>query len=167
MKYEELLTIALSVASVIQLFLSFLKGRSRNKDSGDILAKLSEQSIKRKFLALLFIGLIGYLAYVIVTGYFSVLGIMIIIYFLLSIYDFSKSKIVTTKGIGQKSLYSNTYYNFAYWSDIVEWKWAGNKENLLLFKIRKKDKIETKDWQVSSLEKENINSFFEKYTNQS
>ena len=129
--------------------------------------KLSEHNIKRKFLALLFIGLIGYLVYVIITGYFSILGVMIIIYFLLSIYDFSKSKIVTTKGIGQKSLYSNTYYNFTYWSDIVEWKWAGNKENLLLFKIKKKDKIETKDWQVSSLEKENLNNFFQKYTNQS
>jgi hypothetical protein len=162
--FEELLKIALIVASVLQFFLSFIKGRSINKDCGDKLFVLNIGYAKRRFLALLFIGLIAYFIYVIITGYFTMLGIFIVVYFLLSIYDFSKLKIITSTGIGQKSFYSNSYYNFTDWSSIVEWNWSKDKENLLIFKIRKNEKIQTKDWMVSNSEREAINELFEKYT---
>lgn len=164
MEFEELLKITLIAASVVQFFLSFIKGRSRNKDYGEKLFILNLGYGKRKFLALLFIGLIVYLIYIIITGYFTVLGTFIVIYFLLSIYDFSKLKIITSIGIGQKSFYSNSYYNFTEWSNIVEWNWSKDKDNLLIFKIKKKEKIQTKDWIVIASEKEAINELFEKYT---
>lgn len=164
MGFEELLKIALIVASVLQFFLSFIKGRSINKEYGDKLFILNLGYAKRRFLALLFIGLIVYFIYVIITGYFTVLGIFIVVYFLLSIYDFSKLKIITSTGIGQKSFYSNSYYNFTDWSSIVEWNWSEHKENLLIFKIRKNEKIQTKDWIVLASEKEAINELFQKYT---
>ncbi|MDW8801960.1 hypothetical protein P8V03_12455 [Clostridium sp. A1-XYC3] len=163
LSFEKMLLIVLIIASISQLYLSFIKGRAPRKDNGEILLRLSASDIKRKFLAILFLGLMGYFIYVIITGYFTALGVMIVVYFLLSIYDFSKEKVVTDKGIGQKSLYSNVYYNFSYWKDIEEWHWSDKKENQLLFKIKIKDKVETKDWQVSSLEKEKIEELFKKY----
>lgn len=163
MDFEDLLKIALALASIIQFFLSFIKGRSSEKDYGEVLVKLNLSMGKRKFLAFLFVGLIIYLGYVMVTGYFSILGILIIIYFILSIYDFSKLKIITSKGIGQKSFYSNAYYNFTCWSEVIEWTWSDKKENLLIFKINNNKKIETKDWQVLSLEKNDVHNYFEKY----
>lgn len=158
-----MLTIVLIMASSTQFFLSFIKGKANKKDYGEVIFRLSILSIKQKFLAMLFAGLLAYSIYVVITGYFSTLGVMIIIYFLLSIYDFSKLKIITTKGIGQKSLYNNAYYNFSYWSDIVEWSWSEHKKNLLLFKIRKGDKIQTKDWEISFVEKEKINELFQQH----
>lgn len=135
-----------------------------NKEYGDKLFVLNTGYAKRRFLALLFIGLIAYFIYVIITGYFTVLGIFIVVYFLLSIYDFSKLKIITSTGIGQKSFYSNSYYNFTDWNNIVEWNWSKDKDNLLIFKIRKNEKIQTKDWMVLASEKEAINELFQKYT---
>lgn len=163
MKFEDLLKIALVIASIAQFFLSFVKGRSMNKDYGNKLFTLNMGYAKRKFLALLFVGIIAYFAYTTVTGYFNILGILIVVYFLLSIYDFSKLKIITSTGIGQKSLYNNAYYNFTDWSSIVEWNWSKDKENLLIFKIRKKNRVETKDWLVLSSEKETVKELFQKY----
>lgn len=85
------------------------------------------------------------------------------VYFLLSIYDFSKLKIITSAGIGQKSFYSNSYYNFTYWNNVIEWNWSKDKENLLIFKVKKNEKIQTKDWMVSSSERKSIDELFEKY----
>lgn len=163
LSFERILLIVLTIASICQLYLSFIKGRASSKEYGEVLLKLSISNTKRKFLALLFLGLLVYLIYIIVTGYSSVLGIMIVVYFLLSIYDFSKEKIITDIGIGEKSLYSNSYYNFSMWQDIEEWQWPDNNKNELLFKIKKKGRVEVKYWQISSFEREKIHELFNKY----
>lgn len=165
MKFESLLKITLVIASLVQFFLSFVKARSNRKDYGVRLFTLNMSYTKRKLLALLFVGIIMYFAYIIVTGNFNILGMLIVVYFLLSIYDFCKLKIITSEGIGQKSFYSNAYYNFTNWSDIFEWNWSKDKKNLLIFKVKKNSRIETKDWLVSNSEIESIDQLFQKYTN--
>ncbi|AKA67938.1 hypothetical protein [Clostridium scatologenes] len=161
MKFENILTAALIFASIIQFYLSFIKGRSREDDYGNMLLKLNMDMVKRKFLAALLIGICVYFVYVIIKNNFSVLGIFIVMYFLLSIYDFSKIKIITSKGIGQKSFYSNSYYNFTKWSEIIDWQWSKEKQSLLLIKIQKKDMVLNKEWNVLNFEKEEISKLFE------
>ncbi|AKN31186.1 hypothetical protein Ccar_10120 [Clostridium carboxidivorans P7] len=161
MKFENILTIALIFASIIQFYLSFIKGRSREDNYGDMLLKLNMDMFKRKFLAALLIGICIYFVYVIIKNNFSVLGILIVMYFLLSIYDFSKMKIITSKGIGQKSFYSNSYYNFTKWSEIIDWQWSKEKQNSLLIKIQKEKMVLNKEWTVLNFEKEKVSKLFE------
>lgn len=161
MKFENILTIALIFASIIQFYLSFIKGRSREDNYGDMLVRLNMDMFKRNFLAALLIGICIYFVYVIIKNNFSVLGILIVIYFLLSIYDFSKMKIITSKGIGQKSFYSNSYYNFTKWSEIIDWQWSKEKQNSLLIKIQKEKMVLNKEWTVLNFEKEKVSKLFE------
>jgi zona occludens toxin (predicted ATPase) len=161
LKFEDLLKIALIAASIIQFYLSFVKGRNKKGEYGNILLKLNMDGNKRRFLAVLLIGICGYFIYVIIKNNVSTLGMLIVIYFLLSIYDFSKMKIITSEGIGQKSFYSNSYYNFTQWNKVVEWQWCQEKQNLLLIKIQKKSKISNKQWTVLNFERETINKIFQ------
>ncbi|WPC39725.1 hypothetical protein [Clostridium sp. JS66] len=161
MKFENILTIALIFASIIQFYLSFIKGRSRQNNYGDMLLKLNMDMFKRNFLAALLIGICIYFVYVFIKNNFSVLGMLIVMYFLLSIYDFSKTKIITSKGIGQKSFYSNSYYNFTKWSEIIDWQWSKEKQNSLLIKIQKEKMVLNKEWTVLNFEKEKVSKLFE------
>ncbi len=161
MKFEDLLKIALIFASIIQFYLSFVKGRNKKGKYGKILFKLNMDANKRRFLAILLAGVVGYSFYVTIKNNVSTLGIFIVIYFLLSIYDFSKMKIITSEGIGQKSFYSNSYYNFTKWNKVVEWKWCPERQNLLFIKVQQKNKVVNKQWIVLNFEKEAINKIFE------
>ena len=163
LKFDDFLKVVLIIASFAQFFLSFVKGRGINKDYGDKIFTLNMGYVRRRLLASLFIGLMAYFAYIIITGYFNILGILIVVYFLISIYDFSKIKIITSTGIGQKSFYSNAYYNFTEWNNIVEWNWSKDRKNLIIFKVKKKDRIETKDWLVIDSEKKIVDELFQKH----
>ncbi len=165
MKFEDLLKIALICASVIQFYLSFIKGRNRGKEYGDILLKLNMDNFKRKFLAALLIGICIYFVYAMIKNQFSIVEVFIVAYFLLSIYDFSKIKIITSKGIGQKSLYSNSYYNFTEWNKVIKWQWSEKNKNMLLISIKKEHGVVTKEWQVLNFEKETIKNIFEENVN--
>ncbi|NFE82218.1 hypothetical protein FCV23_17355, partial [Clostridium sporogenes] len=80
------------------------------------------------------------------------------------IYDFTKLKIVTDKGIGNKSLYNNSIYNFVYWEDITRWEWHPKHPNLLFFTFsNKKGRTDRRDWDIPSSDKENFESILNKY----
>lgn len=160
MYFDNVLKIMLSMALIAQFFLSFVKGRSFKKDYGKNIVILEWSSEKRKALSLIFIGLVIYIIYILVTGYFSMLSVLIVAYILVSVYDFSKIKIITSKGIGEKSFYSNAYYNFTYWENIVQWKWMENRKNILIFKLKRKNKIKTKDWKVLPSEIKEVEKCF-------
>ncbi|WP_369703900.1 hypothetical protein [Clostridium moutaii] len=160
--FDNVLKIMLSIAFTVQFFLSFIKRRSFKKDYGKNILKLEWSGEKRKALSLIFIGLVTYIIYILVTGYFSTLSVLIVAYILISIYDFSKIKIITSEGIGEKSFYSNVYYNFIYWENILQWKWLEDKKNILIFKSKVKNKVETNDWKVLPSEIKEIEKCFSK-----
>lgn len=91
------------------------------------------------------------------------MGLLIVIYLILFIYDFSKIKIVTDKGIGNKSLYTKSIYNFANWEDIVKWEWHPKQRNVLFFNVKIKEKEDRRDWDIYSSDREKMNSVLQKY----
>lgn len=161
--FDNVLKDVLFLALIVQFFISFIKGRSFKKDLGKNILKLKWSTGKREILSLIFIGLAVYIVYVLITGYLSILSLLIISYILVSVYDFSKIKIITSTGIGEKSFYSGTYYNFIYWKKIVQWKWMEGRGNILIYKSKDKNgKIKIRDWKVLPSEIKKIEECFSK-----
>jgi hypothetical protein len=139
-------------------------GRKQNEDIGNKLIILKRNATKQSFILLLMIAIIFYMIYAFIKGATSNTAILIIIYFLISIYDFTKLKIVTDKGMGNKSLYNNSIYNFIYWEDITRWEWHPKHPNLLFFTfINKKGKTDRQDWDIPSSDKEKFEIILNKY----
>ena len=164
MKFEKILQIVLVIAIVIQFFYSFILGRKQDKDIGNKLMTLKRSAMKQSFILLLMVSIVFYMLYAFIKGTASNTGLLIIIYFLISIYDFTKLKIVTDKGIGNKSLYNNSIYNFVYWEDITRWEWHHKHPNLLFFTFsNKKGRTDRRDWDIPTSDKENFESILNKY----
>ncbi|EDT84045.1 TPA: hypothetical protein ACXDAY_002871 [Clostridium botulinum] len=164
MKFEKILQIVLVIAIVIQFFYSFILGRKQDENIGNKLMTLKRSAMKQSSILLLMICIVFYMLYAFVKGTASNTGLLIIIYFLISIYDFTKLKIVTDKGIGNKSLYNNSIYNFVYWEDITRWEWHPKHPNLLFFTFsNKKGNADRRDWDIPSSDKENFESILNKY----
>ncbi|GAA0743151.1 DUF5673 domain-containing protein [Clostridium oceanicum] len=163
MKFDLALQYMLVLAIVVQFVLSFIKGRSSSKHIGEIVLNLKRSMIKQNFLLLLIIGIISYSVYSLVKSSDSVLGMLIVIYLLLCVYDFSKLKIITEKGLGNKSLYSKVVYDFAKWDDILEWEWHPKNPNLLFFTVKVKNKKDRRDWSILPTDKEKVDELLKKY----
>lgn len=160
MNYEKILLIVLIFACFAQFYLTFIKGRSSVKDFGKEIFRLRVNAMKFGLLGLLFVFIMFYLFYSLIKSNVSVLGLLIVIYILFAILDFSKIKIITDKGIGQKSLYYKGLYNFSLWENIEEYKWHEKTETMLIFKIHKDDKLLVKDWEVSIMDLEDVEKIF-------
>jgi len=163
MEIEKALVLTLEAAIVAQFFLSFIKGRSFIKDSGKILLMLRMSTGKQFIIVLTFLGLIFYFIFIITKGYYLFLGMLIVIYFILMIYDFSKKRIITDIGFGQKSMYTKTIYSFTIWTDITHWEWSKVRPGMLVFKYIKKNKIVTNDIDVPEKNREEVEGYFNKY----
>jgi len=164
LKFEQILQIVLVIAIIIQFFYSFILGRKQDKDIGNKLMILKRNAVKQSFILLLMIGIVFYMLYAFIKGTTSNTALLIIIYFLISIYDFTKLKIVTDKGMGNKSLYNNSIYNFIYWEDITKWEWHPKHPNLLFFTFsNKKGKTDRRDWDIPSSDKEKFEIILNKY----
>ena len=163
MKYDEMLLIVVSLVSVLQFYLSFIKGRSKVKDAGKELYRLSVNAFKLNLLGLLFVLIIFYLGYSLIKSNYSVLGLVIVIYVLLCIFDFSKVKVITEKGIGQLGFYSRTFYNFSSWEELTEFQWYDKRKTMLIFKLNKNGKVLTKDWEVPIKDKAAVEKLFSEH----
>ncbi|WP_251859536.1 hypothetical protein [Clostridium sp. Marseille-Q2269] len=164
MNFEKILQIVLVIAIVIQFFYSFIIGREHNKNIGAKLMTLKRSAVKQSFILLLMLGVVSYMLYAFIKGAASNIGLLIVIYLIITVYDFTKLKIVTDKGIGNKSLYSNKIYNFTYWEDITRWEWHPKHPNVFFFTfLNKKNKKDRRDWDIPSSDKEKFESILNKY----
>jgi len=160
MSYEKMLMLILAFVSVIQFYLSFIKGRSSIKDFGKEIYRLRINAMKQGFLGLLFVFILFYLFYSFIKSNFSTLGILIVIYVLLSIFDFSKVKVITDKGIGQKNFYNKQFYNFTLWNDMTAYEWSSSRQTMLIYKFNKKGKVLANDWEVCLNDKDEVERLF-------
>ncbi|NEZ46218.1 hypothetical protein FDF74_03205 [Clostridium niameyense] len=163
MSFDKIFQIVLIVAIVLQFYYSFIKGRESSVDVGKDILFLKRSSKKQSFILLIMILIIGYMMYAIIKSNVSNMGLLIVIYLILFIYDFSKIKIVTDKGIGNKSLYTKSIYNFANWEDIVKWEWHPKQSNILFFNVKIKEKEDRRDWDIYPSDREKMNSILQKY----
>ena len=160
MSYENMLLVVLIFACAAQFYLTFIKGRSSVEDFGKEIYRLRVNALKVGFLGLLFVFIIFYLFYSLIKSNASALGLFIVAYFLFAILDFSKIKIITDKGIGQKSLYIKKLYNFTLWEDMTAFEWHEKRKTMLIFKFNKDGKLQVKDWEVSVLDREVVEKIF-------
>lgn len=164
MDFEKILQIVLVIAIIVQFFYSFILERRKNKYVGNELMTLKRSQIKQSFILLLIIGIVSYMVYAFFKGTTSKIGLLIVIYLLLSIYDFTKLKIITDKGIGKKSIYDGSIYNFVCWEDITRWEWHPKHPNLLFFTFsNKKGKEDRRDWDIPASDKNNFEIILNKY----
>lgn len=163
MDIDKVLKLTLEVAIVAQFFLSFIKGRRFVEKSGEILLMIRMAAGKQFLILISFIGLILYFLFIIITGYFLFLGVLIVIYFIFIIYDFSKKIIITDIGFGQKSMYSKTIYSFTFWSEVTHWQWSTSRPGMLVFKSMKKNKIVTNNMDVPENNRKEVEGYFNKY----
>lgn len=164
MDYEKILTIIVAFASVIQLYFSFIKGRGTEADYGRETYRLRQSSMKLKFLGLLLVFVLFYLVFALLTSNISLLGVMVVFYTIISIYDFSKSKVITEKGFGQKSIYTKRLYDFIRWEDVVSFEWSEKRETMLVFKHKKRGEYRMNDWEVCLNDKNQVDDLFRKHT---
>lgn len=164
MDYEKILTIIVAFACVIQVYFSFIKGRGKDTDYGRETYRLRQNSMKMKFLGLLFLLLLLYLVFALITSNFSLLGILVVIYVLMSIFDFTKSKVLTEKGFGEKNIYNKRLYNFIPWDDLKEFEWSDKRETMLVFKYNKNGVITVNDWEVCLNDKKQVDELFRDQT---
>lgn len=160
MNFEQLLTYVLIFACVTQFYYSFIKGRGAKKNFGDEIYMLRKNALKMKFLGLLFIFVAIYLVYSVKMSSISALGILIVFYILMSIFDFTKSKVITSYGIGEKSIYNNHLYNFIAWDEIIDFEWSDKRETMLVFKYKKNGKLYMNDWEVCKNDKDEVDRIF-------
>lgn len=164
MDYEKILTVIVAFASVIQLYFSFVKGRGDEADYGREIYKLRQSATKLRFLGLLLVFILFYLAYAIITSNTSLLGVLVVFYTIISIYDFSKAKVITEKGFGEKSIYSKRLYNFVKWDDVESFVWSEKRETMLVFKYKKKGAHQMNDWEVCLNDKNHVDALFREHT---
>lgn len=165
MDIERALVLTLEAAVVAQFILSFIKGRSFIKDSGNIILTMRMSAGKQFITTSSFLGLIIYFIFIIIKGYYSLLAILIVIYFMLIIYDFSKRRVITDIGFGQKSMYTKTIYTFTRWSEVTAWEWSKFRPGMLVFKYMKKNKTITRDIDVPESKRKEVEGYFNKYVN--
>ena len=163
MEIDKALVLTLEAAIVAQFFLSFIKGRCFIKDSGKILLIIRMSAGKQFIIILTFFGLVFYFIFIIIKGYYLFLTILIVIYFILMIYDFSKKRIITDIGFGQKSMYTKSIYSFTSWPDIIHWEWSKTRSEMLIFKYMKNNKVVTNDIDVPKKNREEVEGYFNKY----
>ena len=163
MSYETILTVVLIFACFIQFYLTFIKGRSNVKEFGNEIFRLKVNAFKFGLLGLLFVFIMFYLFYSLIKSNASILGLLIVIYVLFAILDFSKIKIITDKGFGQKSIYYKGLYNFYSWENIESYQWHDKRKTMLMFKINKEGKLITNDWEVSIMDLEEVNKLFNEH----
>lgn len=163
MDIDKVLKITLEVAIVAQFFLSFIKGRSFIKNSGEILLMIRMSAGKQFIILLSFLGLVFYFLFIIVKGYYLFLGVLIVIYFIFMIYDFSKKVIITDNGFGQKSMYTKTIYAFTLWPDVKQWEWSKARPGMIVFKSMKKNKIVTNNIDIPENNRKEVDGYFNKY----
>ena len=149
---------------MIQLYFSFVKGRGDEADYGRETYRLRQSAIKLRFLGLLLIFILFYLVYAIITSNISLLGLLVVFYAVISIYDFSKAKVITEKGFGEKSIYSKRLYNFIKWEDMVSFEWSEKRETMLVFKYKKKGTHQMNDWEVCLNDKDHVDALFREHT---
>lgn len=163
MNFEKIAIVILSIVVIVQFNLSLIKGRNMKEDIGEIVYKLKVSSFKMKFIAGLIALIVIYLISLAVKDNASLLSVLIIAYFLLCIYDFSKVKVVTKNGVALSSIYSKVNYNFVNWKDIQNWYWHKKRDTMLVFVYNYKGKIITSDWEVGKSERETIEELFKTY----
>ena len=164
MDTEKILTIIVAFACVIQVYFSFIKGRGKDTDYGMETYRLRQNSMKMKFLGLLFLLVLFYLVYALVTSSFSLLGVLVVIYVLMSIFDFSKSKVLTEKGFGEKNIYNKRLYNFIPWADLKGFEWSAKRETMLVFNYNKNGVLKVNDWEVCLNDKKQVDELFKDQT---
>jgi hypothetical protein len=164
MDYEKILTIIVAFACIIQIYFSFIKGRGSDTDYGRETYRLRQNSMKMKFLGLLFLLLLLYLVYALVTSSFSMLGMLVVVYVLMSIFDFTKSKVITEKGFGEKNIYNKRLYNFIPWDDLKEFEWSEKRETMLVFKYNRNGVLKVNDWEVCLNDKKQVDELFRDQT---
>lgn len=162
MDYEKILLIIVAFASIIQFYLTFIKGKSAVKTPGHEIYRLRSNGMKLKFLGLILVFIMFYLIYSLINSTFSYLGAVIVTYALLFIVDLSKIKVITEKGIGQRPFFNNQYYNFTLWEDMVDYEWSTKRSTMLIFKFNKEGNVITKDWEVSKNDMVQVEDFFKK-----
>ncbi|MBP1744577.1 MAG: hypothetical protein H6Q58_1555 [Firmicutes bacterium] len=164
MDYEKILTIIVAFACVIQVYFSFIKGRGDESDYGREVHRLRQSALKLRFLGLLFVFILFYLIYALMTSNISFLGVLVVVYVIISIYDFSKTKIITEKGFGEKSIYDKRLYNFIKWDDLEGFEWSEKRETMLVFKYKKRGELQMNDWEVCLNDKNQVDALFREHT---
>jgi len=160
MSYEKMLVGVLIFACLAQFYLTFIKGKSNLKDFGKEVFRLRVNAFKFGLLGLLFVFIMFYLFYSLIKSNATMLGLLIVLYVLFAILDFSKIKIITDKGFGQKSIYYKGLYNFSLWENIESYQWHDKRKTMLIFKINKEGKLITRDWEVSKMDLEEVDKLF-------
>lgn len=163
MNFEQMLLYVMIFACVFQFYFSFIKGRGSRREFGEVVYSLRKSSFKMKFLGLLFLLVLAYLIYAVKMSAVSALGLLIVFYVLISIFDFSKSKVITNTGIGEKSLFSNYLYNFIPWDDMKGFEWSPKRETMLVFKYNRKGKLQMNDWEVCQNDKNEVERLFKEH----
>jgi len=164
MDYEKILTIIVAFACSIQIYYSFIKGRGKDADYGREIYRLRQNAMKMKFLGLLILFVLFYLVYALITLNLSLLGVLVVIYVLMSTYDFTKSKVITEKGFGEKNIYNKRLYNFIPWDDLKEFEWSEKRETMLVFKYNKNGVLKVNDWEVCLNDKKQVDALFRHQT---
>ncbi len=163
MDSEKILTIIVAFACVVQFYFSFIKGRGKKSDYGREVYRLRQSSLKLKFLGLLFLFILFYLVYALIKSNLSVLGLLVVVYVLMSIFDFSKSKVVTEKGFGERNMYSSNLFNFIPWEDLKGFEWSEKRETMLVFKYNKNGAVRMADWEVCMNDKDSVDALFREH----
>jgi hypothetical protein len=163
MDSEKILTAIVAFACVVQFYFSFIKGRGTKEDYGSEVYKLRQSAMKLRFLGLLFLFVLFYLVYALITSNLSLLGVLAVVYVLMSIFDFSKSKVITEKGFGEKNMYSSRLFNFIPWGDLKGVEWSEKRETMLVFKYNKNGALRMNDWEVCKNDKEKVDALFREH----
>jgi len=163
MDSEKILTVIVSFACVIQFYYSFIKGMGKKEDYGSEVYRLRQSTMKLRFLGLLFLFILFYLVYALITSNLSLLGVLAVVYALMSIFDFSKSKVITEKGFGEKNMYSRRLFNFIPWGDLKGFEWSEKRETMLVFKYNRNGALRMNDWEVCRNDRDRVDELFREH----
>ena len=160
MNYEKMLLILVAAVSVLQFYFTFIKGRNSIKEPGDEVYKLRSNGLKMKLLGLLFVLILFYMFYALINSTVSYLGMVIVLYVLLCILDFSKVKVITEKGIGSRNFYNKQLYNFILWENMIEFEWSDRRKTMLIYKYNTDKNTVIADWEVCENDKPEVEKLF-------